>query len=683
MAAILRVKPDAPGPAHDGSTWQTAYTGVPFALAAAATGDEIWVAAGTYNYGPALMLRDGISLYGGFAGGETAREQRDPGAHTATLTVPSEVGSAIVAPPSVTRATVVDGFTIVGGRGTLRSGAYYGSGVYCDGSSPTLSHNVFDRCAAGAGTVAGYGGGVASVGGSPLLSENTFQRNSVVVTGTQGSGSGAALIGGTPVVTGNTFFINTGPALYCAADAQVTGNDITTTLTSGTAYGVGIVTRDASPRIETNTVSGNPAGGIQVNGGAPEIVGNTISVNGGLNGNPSLGAGVDVRSANALISANVIDHNVCAFYAGGIAVTLSGSPSLAFKTTIEGNVIRNNTSAAYGMAADGAAILATCGVDIRDNEIRNNEGVRGGAVRVASAQWPPAEYHIVNNRITDNKATLGESALAIDGRMDYQVLVEVAGNEIARNTGLDAVYLSAPNVTVAENRIQDNGLGINHAALFVEAAQAVVRDNLVTGNTASAGVYLVWLEAPTDFCNNTIADNDAGRALYTSLSGSTVVNNVIAFNAAGVDGDNTNPVMRTNLVYGNGPYNFRAMPDPTGADGNISTDPLFVDRAAGDYHLAEASPALDTGTDYVVQQDERDADGRYRILGAHVDIGAYESAEHHPGILADAIRALRLAAGLDIATPDDVADLDVETSGMVDIKDATRLMRRAVGLDTP
>ena len=70
--------------ANNGGCWTDAYTSPQSALAAAVSGDEIWVAAATYkpkattdrtiNFG----LKNGVGVYGGFVGTETMRGQRDP-----------------------------------------------------------------------------------------------------------------------------------------------------------------------------------------------------------------------------------------------------------------------------------------------------------------------------------------------------------------------------------------------------------------------------------------------------------------------------------------------------------------------------------------------------------------------------------------------------------------------------
>ncbi len=66
----------------NGLSWQTAFSSLQTALAGAQPGDEIWVAQGIYypdtaDRNRSFELKENISVYGGFAGKETALKERD------------------------------------------------------------------------------------------------------------------------------------------------------------------------------------------------------------------------------------------------------------------------------------------------------------------------------------------------------------------------------------------------------------------------------------------------------------------------------------------------------------------------------------------------------------------------------------------------------------------------------
>lgn len=88
-AQAVFVRANASG-ANNGSSWADAYTSLDAALANATPGQSIWVAAGLYKPGtPApnhtFIVPTGISLYGGFAGTETALNQRNALVNITTL----------------------------------------------------------------------------------------------------------------------------------------------------------------------------------------------------------------------------------------------------------------------------------------------------------------------------------------------------------------------------------------------------------------------------------------------------------------------------------------------------------------------------------------------------------------------------------------------------------------------
>ena len=168
-------------------------------------GRNIWVAQGVYYPGSPInrtatfQLVKGVALYGGFAGAETTREQRDwsarqtmlsgdidhndvtaGGVVTDTARISGSNAYHVVSSAGVTTTAVLDGFTITGGNANGSDFLHrQGGGMYNDGSSPTLSNVTFS------GNRASYnGGGMSNYNYSnPTLSNVTFSGNSASYNG--------------------------------------------------------------------------------------------------------------------------------------------------------------------------------------------------------------------------------------------------------------------------------------------------------------------------------------------------------------------------------------------------------------------------------------------------------------------------------------------------------------------
>lgn len=180
-ASVHYVRASASG-ANNGSDWANAFTNPSSALLAAQSGDQIWVAAGTYA--PArpgglrtasFALKAGVSMYGGFAGTEWALSQRDVAAHPTILsgdlngddsaarfdwTSHGENSYHVVTASNVGASALIDGFVITGGYADAAApidphdGA--GGGLVATGSSPTcVDLRIEDNFALRGGGVAG------------------------------------------------------------------------------------------------------------------------------------------------------------------------------------------------------------------------------------------------------------------------------------------------------------------------------------------------------------------------------------------------------------------------------------------------------------------------------------------------------------------------------------------------
>jgi predicted outer membrane repeat protein len=187
---IIYVDQDAPGPLHDGTSWNTAFLGLQTGLAAASAGDQIWVAEGTYTPGvtgnrmATFQLKDGVELYGGFAGTEAALGERDWVANPTLLSGDLDRngvlddGNAyhVVFGKDITNTAVMDGFIITGGNadGELSDGS--GGGMFNDNSNPTLTNLTFST------NSATYGAGMVNDSSAPTLTNVNFFSNSAITT---------------------------------------------------------------------------------------------------------------------------------------------------------------------------------------------------------------------------------------------------------------------------------------------------------------------------------------------------------------------------------------------------------------------------------------------------------------------------------------------------------------------
>lgn len=138
-SAILYVRADAVGSETNGLSWATAFKTISEGLQYATTGDELWVAAGTYT-GP-VEVPSGVALYGGFAGNESSRTQRDwERSQSAILwqwsDYPPYFNDQFGPAVSLGRGSRLDGFTVINGWHS------HGAAVYATDSGAVIANNI-------------------------------------------------------------------------------------------------------------------------------------------------------------------------------------------------------------------------------------------------------------------------------------------------------------------------------------------------------------------------------------------------------------------------------------------------------------------------------------------------------------------------------------------------------------
>ena len=247
------------------SSWANA-CGLQTALGAAVSGDEIWVQAGTYTPTSttdrtlSFQLKSGVAIFGGFAGTETSRQQRDWAGNVTILS--GELGAAgnsdnsyhVVTGSGVDGTVVLDGFTITGGNANGAPPHDAGGGMANTNSSPTLSHLIFL-----ANRASGAGGGMNNHNSNPALAGITFIRN----TATDGGGLNN-VSNSSPWLVDVAFYGNSaadGGGLFNRYSSNPTLVNVIFSGNKTTHDGAGMYSHVSTPILRGVTFCGNRASG--------------------------------------------------------------------------------------------------------------------------------------------------------------------------------------------------------------------------------------------------------------------------------------------------------------------------------------------------------------------------------------------------------------------------------------
>lgn len=471
-AAVLYVAPVGDD-AQPGSSWLSARRTVTAGLAAARVGDEVWVAAGTYA--EHLVLKDGVALYGGFAGTEPRREDRNWMEHRSVLD--GTTNGVVVTLRRCGPQTVLDGFTIQNGLG---------KGVYCLESAGTIRNNLI-RGNLGSDLLP-YGGGVlvsgASLQGPVILESNRILDNANF------DGGGIACIDASPRIEKNLIMWNlayqNGGGISCwrnsspfIANNWIAANTASWILHMPVPIGGGGIfataddldgrphpTAVSAPVIVNNVVIANGAwhgGGVALvdsNGGVPSMINNTVVANNG--------SGIFWGSSSLpLVSTRpILRNNIVAYNAWGLemAAGTPPNPNIEFNC-VYGNQIQDTSSDYQGLpdqsGINGNFTRAPGLVDFEFGKVHLQPGSLCIDAGKASDNVPPLDIDgqpRVQGRAIDIGADESDGTLWPDERPVFHVSTQ--GNDLAAGrtwseakltvrAGIDAAKLLGGEVWVA------------------------------------------------------------------------------------------------------------------------------------------------------------------------------------------------------------------------------------------
>ena len=595
-ASTLYAAPTAQGSGNC-SSWANACT-LQTALSNAVSGDQIWVKAGVHYPGSAgdrsatFTLRNGVALYGGFAGTETLLSQRNwttnktilsgdidandtntDGNFIAETTADIKGDNAyhVVTGSGTNNTAVLDGFVITAGLALGSDPNNSGGGMYNNSGSPTLTNITFSGNAAYSG-----GGMINNWGSNPTLTAVTFSGNAALFGGGMANYNSSS-----PSLTNVTFSNNTATdragGMYNSSSSSPTLTNVTFSNNHASSYGGGMVNNSSSPALANVTFSGNTAS--------------------------NYGGGMVNSYSNPTLTDVTFTNNSADDYGGGMVNSYS-NPTLTHVTFSGNSSVYSTTSYGGGMVNDHSFPTLT------DVTFTNNSASNGGGGMV----------NILSGPVLTNVTFRGNSAKEGGGMY---------------NENSDATVLT--NVTFRGNSASDYGGGMVN-----DISSPTLTNVTFSNNSASnyGGGMANFFSSPT-LTNVTFSGNTAsnsGGGMYNFISSNPTLTNIILWGDSAPNGPE---------IYNDGSstpsISYSDIQGGYAGTGNINADPRFVDAAGGNLRLQLTSPAIDAGNNAAVPAGiTTDLDGNPRFVDIPtvpntgsgtppiVDMGAYETQDTIP-----------------------------------------------------
>jgi len=218
------------------------------------------------------------------------------------------------------------------------------------------------------------------------------------------------------------------------------------------------------------------------------------------------------------------------------------------------------------------------------------------------------------------------------------------------------IHCFGSDIEMEKLRIIDNTANSSGGGLFLQRGDYTLSDVVIYGNTVSGGgggggiwfggeaQYRAYLNIRNAVISNNSARESAGGGLAIGVTTTTqIINSTICYNEASLGGGidlnaglySGSVTMVNDIVWGNTPSQFNirvygSIPttysDIEGGyegDGNIDSDPQFVDPDNGDFNLQANSPCIDAGD----PNSPEDPDGTRADMGAYWYAGSIQWVE--------------------------------------------------------
>lgn len=594
-------------------TQDVLYPTIQNAIDNSSQGDQIEAGSGTYH--------EAINF-----SGKAIRLYASAGPEMTTIDSTGLGTSAVTCINSEDSNTVLEGFTLTGGTGTLFGNGYtYGGGMYNKNSSPTVTNCIFSSNSA-----TGDGGGMYNDASSPTLKGCSFISNSAEWAGGGMDNRNAS----SPTVSNCVFSKNT--AITNGGGIENLNNSDSTVINC--------------------TFSGNTA--RNNGGGIFNFISNSTVKRSTFTGNTALlGAGISNKSSSPEISN-------CLFREG---VIIAEGLNYEYYQGVWDRIPDFDSITLFQSGM-------TNNFDITILPYSFNFGFRfTGFLKV-----PVDGLYTFYTTSDDGSQLFIDSKMVVDNDGEHAML------ERSGRVGLVA-GLHSITVTFFQS-LQGKGLQVSWEGPTIEKMPIADESLFSKGNWSStgygAGIYNT--NSNPLITNCTIFSNTAsvaGGAIYNADNSSpTVTNCILRDNAPQeIANDSSSPVVSySNVKGGTGLSWF--------GEGCIDTDPLFW-KSKNDLTLSPWSPCIDAGTNDGIAPDSKDIRKLQRLVDGNcdntvrVDMGCHEFRHNYMGDFNNDcnvnLQDFQVLADFWMTDSSDnlLCDIGVEPDAHIDAKDLSSFLR--------
>jgi len=311
---------------------------------------------------------------------------------------------------------------------------------------------------------------------------------------------------------------------------------------------------------------------------------------------PTIQAGINAASTGdtVLVSAGTYYENIN-FFGKAITVTSASGPGT---TIIDGSKGSYSPTVTFSSNETTASVLS--GFTIQNGyyqqiSISGASPTIHGNIIQGGSQYASGVYLQSGSGVIQGNLITGNSEGGVTSNSDNGT--QITGNLIANNPNVGIIlnYSSASDL-VQQNTIVGNQNGGISDYGFGSSGVTLVQ-NLIAGNL-NVGVSVTANGAPVTMVSNTIVNNQFGccgsgasEVEIDQLNSATTMQNNLVVSAGESPAFSCQtyasaPVFTNNDVFAanNSAYSG-SCPDPTGTNGNISADPLFVDLLSQNFHI--------------------------------------------------------------------------------------------------